>query len=273
MPFSFNPGQDQSGQAPAPSQAPAPVTNNGVPALNVPVAPTISLTPVAEVISPFAYKNRSKSKFGVYLQSALFLVFGLNLIAALGLVGYKTALAVQISSKKDALMALQADFKRPPIEDMQKLSARIALINKVVNERASARAALTVLEESVNDAVTYTKFSMSKSKKNTYYDLSFSGETNSYTSLYQQLEILRSKTFAGAFPKIEISGVGPLDKKGITTFNVSASLAIAGVDPDGFTITHKGGDDRSTSTPVVVATSTLLSAPVEASSSLNVIQQ
>jgi hypothetical protein len=96
--------------------------------------------------------------------------------------------------------------------------------------------AFKILEESIGGPVTYTKFSLSKSKKDNNYDLTFAGETNSYSALYQQIEILNSKSFKDVFPKLSISGIGPLDKKGIVSFKVDASVAISGIDPEGFSV-------------------------------------
>jgi hypothetical protein len=255
MPFSFNPGQEQAGQVTATAPASG---NNGVPALNVPVAPVISLTPTVEAISPFAYKNRSKSKFGVYFQLAVFLIFAVALFATIGIFAYQGVLSAQISSKKNALDTMQASFPKMNIDEMQKLSSRTGLINKVVNERASVATALTVIEESVVDnSVVYNKFSLSRSKKDNYYDVGFAGDTTSYVSLYQQIEVFKSKLFSKALPKVTITGIGPLDKKGLASFNVSGSMAIGGIDPDGFTVI--GG--RNASSTETVSSSTTVAIP------------
>lgn len=250
MPFSFNPGQEQM-------QAPVTQQNNGVPILNIPVAPTITLAPVVETISPFAYKNRSKSKFNVYFQSAIFLIFGIMVIASIGLFSYQSSLKLQISSRQSDLMALESTFKKVPTEDMQRLSTRLSLINKIINERASVNTAFKILEASINSPVVYNKFSLSKSKKDNNYDLSFAGETGSYATLYQQIEVLNSfsnKNFAGTFTKIAISGIGPLDKKGIASFKVDGSVAIQGIDPDSFTLFHKNAGASSTQENVASST-------------------
>ncbi len=254
MPFSFNPGQEQPIQQPQQSgqvaQQPA-LNNDGVPVLNVPVAPSITLTPVAEVVSPFAFRNRNKSKFSVYFQAGVFGIFAVTLVASVGLYIYQAILSVQLDSKKKELVKLEATFpKNMPIADMKKLSARIALINKTLNERASVRTALVILEESANNPVTYNKFDLSKNKRTNAYNLNFSGETNSYEALYQQIGVLKSDTFKQYLPKIEISGIGPLDKKGIASFKVAATVAILGIDPDekGFTVIHKDGNVNTFST-------------------------
>ena len=262
MPFSFNPGQEQTSQ-------PETQQENGVPLLVVPEAPTITLTAPVEVISPLAYKNRSKSKFGVYFQSGIFVILGIMVIASIGLFSYQSTLKIQIENRKSKLIDAQKNFVEPNLEDILRLSSRLSLINKIMNERASVSTALKIVEESVNNPVVYNKFSLAKSKKDNYYDLSFGGETNSYNALYQQVEVLKSTVFAGAFPKISISGIGPLDKKGIASFKVDASVAIAGIDPDGFSILDK--IKGSTTTPVVATTTTQQIPTQVASSSLPVV--
>ena len=265
MPFSFTPNQDQTGSAPS---APVPQSNNnGVPVLNVPVAPQISLTPVVEAVSPFAYKNRGKSKFSIYFQSAIFLIFALVLFAAIGLFSYQVILKSQISSREAKLVEIQNGFKKPNIEEIQKLSSRLALINKIVKERVSILTTLTVVEETVNPDVQYTKFTLSKDKNSNGYDLAFEGVTNSYSSLYQQLEVINGKEFSPYLQKINIAGIGPLDKKGLTTFKVYAKAAIAGIEYDGFTAIHKA-NNASTTSDNLSATSTLQGGTGEASSSL-----
>jgi hypothetical protein len=237
MSFSFNPGQEQTSP---PAQQVTQTNNNGVPALVVPVAPTISLTPVAEVISPFAYKNRSKSKFSIYFQGAIFFVFLSLLISGIVLFMYQSSIKIQIANRKSDLAKLEEGFQKPKeLEEMQKLSSRLALINKIINERASVNTALTIIEESINSPVVYNKFSLSKSKKDNNYDLSFTGETNSYKALYQQVEVINSKTFKNYFPKLSITGIGPLDKKGVTTFKVDASVAISNIDSADFSVLGK----------------------------------
>lgn len=243
MPFSFNPGQEQTSSAQA---APVATNNNGVPALNVPVAPQISLTPVVEAVSPFAYKNRGKSKFSVYFQSAIFLLFAVVSIAALGLFSYQVMLKSQISGREEKLAQIQNGFKKPKIEEIQKLSSRLALINKIVKERVSVLAALTLVEETVNPEVQYTKFSLSKDKNSNGYDLAFEGQTNSYSSLYQQLEVIKSKEFSPYLQKITIAGISPLDKKGLVNFKVYAKAGIPGVEYDGFTVIHKASQVSTT---------------------------
>lgn len=247
MPFSFNPGQEQQAQQPQTGSA----LNNGVPTLVVPDAPKVFVAPVVEAVSPFAYRSKSKSMFGVYFQSAVFIIFGLVSVFSLALFSYQMTLKAQISSKQEELTNAQLKFPKIPIEDMKRLASRLDLVNKVVNERASVSTALTIIEESANKDVVYDKLSLSKTKNGLGYEVAFGGQTGSYASLYQQIGVLNSKLFLGpVFKKLTISGIGPLDKKGIASFKVSGTIAIEGIEPDGFTVIH------GSSTPSIVGTST-----------------
>lgn len=241
MPFSFNPGQQQPTTAAV--TLPTTKSSNDVPALVVPEAPTISLIPVVKPISPFAFRNDGTSKTAKYFQFLVFVIFLTAAVASFLLFSYQSTLKVQISNRKATLEEIQKGYTALPIDDMQKLSSRLVLINKIMNERASVRTALIILEESVDNRVTYNKFSLAKNvNENNVYNISFGGETNSYASLYQQLDILKGKMFGTVFKKIIIGGLGPLDKRGIVGFRVDGDIAIAGIDPDGFTIIHKNSD-------------------------------
>ena len=228
MAFSFNPGQATQVTKSSEGEAPP---------LIVPEAPTISTTQVVEKVSPFAYKNRSKSKFGMYFQFAIFLIFGVVAISSIGLFAYQNILLAQIESKKQELLEKEASFPKMDLDKMQKLSSRIKVINKIINERASVNTAFRLLESAALDnGVTFTKFGLDKSKRVKGYELSFAGETTSYPALYQQIQALNDKKFAKYFTKVAISGIGPVDKRGIAAFRADTVVAIGGIDPDTFTI-------------------------------------
>lgn len=255
MPFSFNPGQ--SGQVANPSGGEAPP-------LIVPTAPVITTTAPPEVISPFAYKNRNKSSFGVYFQFAVFLIFGITVIVSLGLFAYQRVLIAQIESKKQTLAEKEKAFPKLELDKMQDLSDRIKIINKVLSERASVKTAFSLLEATILDnTVTYNKFSLSKNKRGKGFSLSFGGETTSYTTLYQQIAALNDKRFAEYFSKINISGIGPLDKKGVGTFKADTVIYIEGINPDTFTIgkptdsTTSAGQQDGTNQQVATSTDTI----------------
>lgn len=237
MPFTFKPGQ-------------APVDSNGVPVLVVPETPVISMAAPVEVISPFAYKNRGKSNFGVYFQGVVFLIFGVTLIATIGLFAYQGILKAQIEGKKNELAKAEKGMPVLPLDDMVKLSSRLGKINEIMGKRTSASAAFTILEESfVDDTVVYNKMTLGRSKSGNTFDLGFAGETNNYDSLYQQINALSDKKYSDVFTKINISGYGPLDKKGKVGFKVDSTVNIVGADST-FSIHKK---EKATSTESVIS--------------------
>jgi hypothetical protein len=231
MSFSFNPGQQQATPSQGVTSTPA-VNSDGVPVLQVPVVPTITTGPVEEKISPFAFRNRNKSNFSVYFQFVVFFIFAVMFLTTLGLFAYQRILLSQINTLKEEIDAKQAKFPQLELTKMVRLSDRLKIINTVMNERASVRTAFRILEETVEDPVTYTRFSLSKNRSKKGYNLSFAGETTSYYSLYQQIEALNSKIFSNAFSGLVISGTGPLSKTGVGTFRADATIKIEGVDPD-----------------------------------------
>lgn len=231
MPFSFTPGQEQ--QPGGVAQSTPAVNKDGVPVLQVPTIPTIvSGGNVEEKISPFAFRNRNKSNFGVYFQGVILFVFGCIALTTIGLFVYKGILMAQITSMQEELNTKQASFPKIQLNEMVKFSDRLKKVNEIMNERASIRTAFEVLEATIQNPVTYNKFSLSKSKTKKGFFLSFGGETNSYHSLYQQIEAIKSKDFNNVLSNVTISGTGPLDKKGVGSFKVDAQVKIEGIDPD-----------------------------------------
>lgn len=231
MPFSFTPGQEQ--QPGGVAQSTPAVNKDGVPVLQVPTIPTIvSGGNVEEKISPFAFRNRNKSNFGVYFQGVILFVFGCIALTSIGLFAYKMILQSQVTSMQEELAAKQATFPKIQLNEIVKFSDRLSRVNSIMNERASIRTAFEILEATIQNPVTYNKFNLSKSKTKKGYFLSFGGETNSYHALYQQIEAIKSKDFNNVLSNVVVSGTGPLDKKGVGTFKVDAQVKIEGIDPD-----------------------------------------
>lgn len=223
MSISFSPGQ-----AAQPTGTQAPV----VPA--EPVVPAIALNgPAAAVVrqSPFAFQNRSKSKFGLYFQLVVFFVFGMNVIAAVGLFVYSQVLSAEVESKKQELAARQSGFKKLPLEDMQKLSDRIAAVNQALKERASVRNALSILEYGIENSVTYTKFDLSYNESKKNYSISFSATAPNYHAVIQQVETLKNKVHAQYFSQINVGKVALDEKLGVVNFTVDASVSLQGLLP------------------------------------------
>jgi hypothetical protein len=255
MAFSFTPGQEQTTPAGQEPQPQAPLMRNGIPALVVPTIAVGETVVVEQKISPFAFRNRNKSKFGVYFQSVVFLVFGVLLITVIGLFAYISVLKSSIATKSEVLASSQGHFPELPLDDMQKLSDRLKIVNRVIKEHASVRTAFQILENSVENPVVYTKFDLSKNKAKKGYSLGLAAETDSYHAAYQQTEILNSKTYSNYVSPLEVSNIS-LDKKGVVSFKISTSVSLEGVLPETVTFDSSTTDTTSQLTPDPISTTT-----------------
>jgi hypothetical protein len=224
MSFSFAP----AGQPPQNSTT--------VPALVVPEVPSIAATVEApEPVSPFAFRNRNKSKFSVYFQGAIFLAFTAVVTATVGIFVYQEYLKSQIESKKQELETKQSEFKKLPLSEMIKTTDRLKMVNQTMKKQASVRTAFLLLESGVENPVTYTKFDLTFSESKKVYTLNLSANAPSYHTMIQQAETLKDPIYKNYFSNIEISKPS-IDDKGNGSFMVSAVVALQGVLPETFSL-------------------------------------
>ncbi len=259
MPFSFSPGQEQQSGAVGASATPvtqsapvsAPVMNNGVPALVLPTIPNIAVgggAPVEEKLSPFAFRNRNKSKFGIYFQFVVFAVFGCVIITLIGLFAYTFILKAEIKNKKDELTLKEQGFPDLPFQEMQKLSLRLKIVNRVIKEHASVRTAFQILEDSIEHPVIYTKFSLGKNKSKNSYNLSLDAKASNYHVVYNQMESLNNKIYSKYITSPNFTNISLDDKNGAVSFKINLLIALAGILPESLTF---GTTTQVTNQPTV----------------------
>jgi hypothetical protein len=225
MSFSFAP----AGQPPQNSTT--------VPALVVPEVPTIATAVAApEPISPFAFRNRNKSKFSVYFQGAIFLAFTVVVAATVGIFAYRGYLKSMIETKKQELETKQSSFKKLPLDDMIKITNRLKVVNQTIKKQASVRTAFLLLESGVENPVTYSKFSLSFSESKKVYTLNLSADAPSYHTMIQQIETFRDPVYKNYFSNIEISRP-TIDEKGNGSFVINTTVNLQGVLPETFSLT------------------------------------
>ncbi len=266
MPFSFNPGQQQEQGAPAGGQSSVASTpmNNGVPALVVPTIPTITSTgPVEEKLSPFAFRNRNKSKFGVYFQGVVFLIFGIIVLTIIGLFVYKMILEADVKKKTEELATKQQKFPELELDEMKKFSDRLKMVNKVMKEHTSVKTAFEILEHSIENPAIYTKFTLSKNKSKKGYNVDLLVEVPNYYVAYQQTEILKSKIYSNYInvEPINVSNIS-LDKNGTVSFKINTSIAIEGITPSLLTFKNVATTTVSTNETPSIGTTTAVGGEV-----------
>lgn len=235
MPFSFTPNVAQNAPTTAPSgvvSAPAPV-----PAAFGSSAPGLNMM------------ERAKSEGSSIIETVLFFLFGLSIVVALGLFGYKYYLSAQLVEKKAQLASYDSQLQGLPLEDMRKVSNRMKIAKELVNTHPSVRAALLILEESIENKVTYTKFNLLYSDTSKTYKLALSGVAPDYESVAQQLDTYNSEAYKRYISNIKLVSVAP-DTYGNVTFALEMSVGIQGIYADTFDVV---GTKAATSTPPAAA--------------------
>lgn len=245
MAFSFSPGQI----APQGSQAAvAPGT----------VAPGTAISPVQgePSTSPLLIlRERSEGKpisIMACVQLILTVIAILSVITSAILYSYMVYLSSNIEKQKTLIGEKDAQFKTYPIDEMQVLSVRFALLDTALKSYISPRSPLKFLEDVVENQVYFDDFSLTQTVNGAGYVVEFSVITNNYRALIQQLESLNLKEYSKVAPKPLANNLS--DAGNAVKIKVSTPIFVQGVLPD--EIVFLDPMASSTSTPAKPATAT-----------------
>lgn len=209
------------------------------------------VAPTPQTGSSLSYASRFAGEGKSIAQMVLFGIFGISLITAAVLFWYQSYLTSQIASKKVSLEEEEAKLGALPLDAMRKLSNRIKAADKLIKGHASARVAFRIIEDSIEDPVTYKNFDLHVGEGANSYVLNLSARAESYHAVIQQAETLKSKAYANFVPKITVEDVR-LDDMGGVTFNIKMPVVITGLLPEGVVF---GSDDTN---QLVVASSSAI---------------
>lgn len=179
--------------------------------------------------------SRATSSGKSFLEIILFVVFGLSILTVVILLGYKFFLSSQIESKKAELNAYEARLAGYPVEEMRKLSSRMKVVNQLIREHPSVQVAFLIIEASVENMVTFTKFDLRYSESARSYQLVLSGTAPNYKSVAQQLDALRTKPYSTYIPKFTLDNILP-DANGKVVFSLTMPVTITGIVPETFSV-------------------------------------
>lgn len=251
MPFSFKPTQDTENTTTAPSQ-------EGV-AGSSPQASSNTLASTALYPSSRFEENKVD-----IVKMVAFGIFGVCVGITVILFAYQQYLSSQIESKKSELAADEAKLGALPLTDMRKLSNRMKVINQLVANHASVRVAFRVIEDSIENPVTYKNFNLSFSENTHLYQLNLGAVARDYHSIVQQMETLKDKEYAKYIPSFVVEGVRP-DDTGAISFNIKMPIVITGVLPEEIlpvAVENTVKELSATSSPVIISnTSTSTKSP------------
>jgi len=171
-------------------------------------------------------------KAGGIFQPLLYGVFGCTVLAAGILGGYQYYLNGQIQAKKDALAIYDNKIGAMPLEEMRRVSNRIKVINQVIKEHASVSTAFRVLEYSIENPITYTRFALSINPTNKTYELSLGATAPSYRAVAQQVDTFnKTTTFKDFIPAVTYDGVSLDPTTGKVSVNFKMPIRIEGKVP------------------------------------------
>jgi hypothetical protein len=228
--------------------------------------------PDGQTPAPAAFAGSSAANYAAreplagksFVQIALMTIFGLAMLLALGLFGYSFYLSSQIEGKKAALASYESRLGNLPLEDMRKLSNRIKLINQLVKEHPSANVAFRIIEDSVENHITYDRFALNYNESTKAYSLQLSGTAPSYKGVAQQYDTLKRKPYTTYIRDVTISNLGP-DDIGNINFSLQMPISIAGLLPEELNLSEGAAERVASSTQeAVVETGT--TTPVTGSS-------
>jgi hypothetical protein len=234
MPFTFKPevASTEAGTAP---QAP-PAFGNAV--TMQPAVPSMGLM------------QRNQGEQRSYLQLFLFAAFGLSILWSLGSAGYLYYLNTQIDDKKAKLASYEKDLGGLPLENMRSMSNRLKVINQLVKQHPSVNVAFKLIEDSIENPITYNKFDLRYSPTTRSYELALGGVAPDYKSVVQQIDTLKREPYSNYINKVDFNGIN-LDEKGYVNFSLQMAVGIIGLLPDQVNLTTGNAEESSIPVPSI----------------------
>lgn len=236
MPFSFKPEVSQTA---APGTTPA--------------APKASFVD-ASAATPTNMMAREGSHRRGMIQTTLFIACVGSILIAIGLFAYSSYLNSQVDAKKATLASYESRLGSLPLEDMRRLSNRINIINQLIQQHPSTNVAFRIIEDSVENQVTYKGFELRYNDQGKNYFLQLRAVAPDYKSVAQQIDTFNRKPYTTYIQNVSVEGL-QLDDTGKVGFTLKMPIAITGLLPENINLSA-GASERiglSTSTPTTTS--------------------
>jgi hypothetical protein len=232
MPFSFKPEISASAEAPIVGTA----------------LPSTSLTG-----SPSSMMARTHQEGRSLFQLILMFAAGMAVLISVGMFGYLYYVSSQVEAKKAKLTSYESQLGGMPLEDMRNLSNRIKVLNQLVKAHPSVNVAFRLVEDSIENQVTYTKFDLGYSEATKSYSLSLTGTAPNYKGIAQQIDTFGRKPYTTYIPSVTVDGLAP-DTSGRIGFTAKMPIMVVGLLPEDLNLSEGAAQ--------LVASSTLPEAAV-----------
>jgi len=163
----------------------------------------------------------------------------------ISLLGYRYYLQSQIDAKKAQLAEWESKLGALPLEDFRKLSNRLKVTNKIIKDHPSVNVVFRILEDSVEDKITYKQFDLSSNQATGGFELKLGAIATSYHAVINQVNTLKQKPYTTYIPSVVVDNVHPNDS-GYITFSLKMPIIIRGILPEGVNLLKEGEMDAQT---------------------------
>ena len=155
---------------------------------------------------------------------------------------------------------------------MSKLSNRIKFISQLINTHPSINSSFRILEDSVENPVTYNRFDFHYEESKKTYVLQLGASAPDYRSVVQQMDTFKNSPWNKYISGVTIDGLHP-DDTGKVTFSLKLPIMIIGIMPEDLVLTATTTALTSDISEPTPAPSTTLNGSISASTTLPVSVQ
>lgn len=173
-------------------------------------------------------------------------ILGIAASIALGMLGYYFYIQSSVESKKTKILEYETKLGAFPLEEMRHFSNRLKFVNQLIKEHPSVNAAFRLLEESVEDRITYSSFEFGYDEGAKVPTIAVDGVAPDYKTLAQQMDALKAKPYTTYISNVELQNLEPNDK-GLISFRLSMSVAVKGVLPEELILANAAPVDTTAS--------------------------
>lgn len=181
------------------------------------------------------YAERAGKSIGEKIGIFLIIIFFLTIFLAVGMFYYNFYLTKQLNQNKERLISydkkLLNELGGVNIEEIKSVSKKFQSLNQMINDHAYVSSLFKVLEYSVENMSTFTKFDLTYDENLKSYVLNLSAQAPNYHSVIQQVDTLKREPYSKYLSNVEVKSMSP-DQTGYINFSIKMNTAIKGVLPE-----------------------------------------
>ena len=237
-------------------------------------APTQTPAPVLSGNNPLNLMSRMGGVESSFIQNIPKTVLAIATLISIGMFSYQMYLSAMVQNKKDDIASYEKKLTVLPLEDMRDLSNRLKFINQLVKDHPSVNVALRLVEDSVEDKVSYSSFDLAYDSGEKAHQITLLGTAPDYKTLVQQVDALKQDPYTKYISEVVVKNVEP-DAVGSVGFSLLMNVLIKGLLPEDLllgVVDPVANENTDSSIPLQTSTSSqdLITAPVNISPQNNI---